>query len=167
MRRFLRTVLISCVISALLCVGAVLIGRSQPLPEFLPELGICSGIPCYMGIVLNKTTWEEAERIFSKTAGFTLNSEFTGADIANGPVARIITYSDGEKIYQIVLGIREGTFAAYRLLTDLGVPCAVFPYWAGPTRHIIVLFYQDRTVEVLLDEKGITPRSPIVRIDLI
>jgi hypothetical protein len=165
MKRLLRTVLISCIVSALLCSGAVLVGRSQPMPEFLPELGMCDGVPCYLGVVLNKTTLEQVSGIFSQP-GISTPTSLTIA-VANGRVERIDFFSTNyEKsiIVVMTLNIREGMLPAYRLFTDAGVPCAVSLWKDYPAGYRIALSYEDKIALVKGPGTALLPGSPITMI---
>jgi hypothetical protein len=167
MKRLLRTMLICCILSTLLCSGAVLIGRSQPMPEFLPNLSTCDGVPCYMGVVLNKTTLEQVDRIFSKPGISGLAS--LGMEITNGPVEYINFFStnnDKSIIVTMTLQIREGALSAYRIITDMGVPCAVSLWEDYPTGYRIVLFYSDKIVWVKARGTALMPGSYVTAITL-
>jgi hypothetical protein len=163
MRQLLSVTLLGCIAFALLCLGAHLVGRIEQKPDYVPGLALCDDVPCYLGIALNKTTWQEAQQMFANMAGFTLRPDNNGVDVANGAVHRVITYSGDEHIFEIDLFFRKDMLPFYSVLTDLGIPCGV--YSVGDPSFLVISF-RDRLMYVTVDKFRLLPNSSVGEIDL-
>jgi len=66
--QFIKWCVVACGVFVLAIVGAVLVGRSQPVPAILAALKLdkCE-LPCWIGITPGKTTWKEAKQIIHDT----------------------------------------------------------------------------------------------------
>src|SRR4051794_40401300 len=93
MKRLYRVMGACFGILLVLCGSAVLIGRAQPQPAFLPELRVCGPTPCYMNIALGKTTRQEAEALINAVPGMRLDAGSRTAYSDNGPVPRLDIFS--------------------------------------------------------------------------
>src|SRR5262249_35797756 len=114
---------------ALACFTAILLGRIEPRPT-PPTLEFCDGMPCYMGIALGKTTWEESERIFGNTPGFTLSTDHHGAKSSVGYFQDITTFYSYGPIYAINLSHsdlsnHDNALSVGMVLNVLGAPCGI------------------------------------------
>jgi hypothetical protein len=163
MKHLLHATLLGCLSMALLCAGASLLGQRNPKPEIIPGLAMCNDLPCYMGITLNTTTWEEAKQIFENTPDFSLSSFFQGAEVANGAVRNVITFSSDQSIFEIDLIFREGELPFYRVLADLGTPCGVHSI---DDPNYLAISFRDRLVWVMVDKFKIRPTSSVVEMYL-
>ncbi|MBX3065896.1 MAG: hypothetical protein KF726_23160 [Anaerolineae bacterium] len=152
---------LSYLVLLLLCIAVIRFGHSQPRVAALPELAICDDMPCYRGITLNSTTWEQALEILKNTSGFEINTLYNGAQAATGPVERLITFSGDEGIFEIDLFIRPGTVSFKSLLIELGSPCMIYPAYP-----VTVVSFRDRLVWISATQTGITPDSSVLEIDL-
>ncbi len=167
MKALFWKLLLGYIVIVILCSATILVGRAQPAPNYIPELKKCNGVPCYMDIELNRTTWDEAKQRFANTSGFELSPYYKGACTANGPVRCIITFSSPEVIFEIDLVVKVDAFLPFgSLISELGVPCAVYAtYWRN--LNLVIVSFSDRLVWVIGDGNwGIGPDSPIGEIDL-
>ena len=163
MKHLLYTTLLGCLAMAFLCVGASLLGQRNPKPEIIPGLTMCNDLPCYMGITLNTTTWEEAKQIFANTPDFNLSSFFKGAEVANGAVRNVITFSSDQSIFEIDLIFREGELPFYKVIAALGMPCGV---QSRDDPNYLAISFHDRLVYVKVDKFKILPSSSVVEMYL-
>jgi hypothetical protein len=136
------------------------------MPDFIPGLSKCDGVPCYMGIVLNKTTWEEAKQSVGNKPGFNTTPQFKGWIVTEGPVEYVNTFFDQDIIFEVDLFPRDGSLMAYGLLIDPGIPCAVYAITDTTYQSLLVLAYPDRDGWVIADHWRITPSSQIIEIEL-
>jgi hypothetical protein len=170
MKRLLTAISLIAGVLLVLCTSAILIGGTQPTPNYLPELNRCEGAPCYMGIELDKTTSEEANQIFNSTPGFTLNPDSGSVYVTDGPVEGVVFYhgQDTPFIIDLEVSFRHGmNVPVYLLLTDLGVPCAIYTAFDPSRPRLAILSYPDMAVWVEINEQqGIRPESPVVAVEL-
>src|SRR5215813_563173 len=143
MQHLLKLIALMCAAITLLCVGARVVGHAWQESDALPDLDTCDGVPCYMGIVLNATTAEEAKRIFVSRPDLSLIPPGHGAQAAEGPLDRIATFTSATgTIFEFYLKIRAGFLTVGNLIRDLGVPCAVYTIgMANGSPKIVVLSF--------------------------
>ena len=169
--QLIRLVFIVWLLIVALVAGAELVGRSQPEPLDLTPLSVCDGQPCYLGMVLETTSWEEAKDILNSKPGFTLNSSFRGADVSNGPVRTASIFSrENGVIFEIDLAMREAALPVANMLAQLGPPCAVYPLPNIDSRYPYTAILAYPTFIVFVSTKNaewrIEPSSPITFIYL-
>ena len=70
--RFAASIWLLC---TLLCAAMVILGRMQALPESLPGLESCGGVPCYHGINVDKTAWQDAITVLRQHGKLIVHSE--------------------------------------------------------------------------------------------
>ena len=173
MKRLILFASLVSTIFVLLCGAAILLGKSQPV-SIPPSLEFCDGMPCYMGIVLNRTTGDEAKRIFSNTPGYTLSAYHDGADVSVGYFQHVVIFSNNGPGFEIDLTDADPTIADNVLsvgmaLNVLGTPCAIYSLPASavyPNRYLVVLHYPDRVIYVITNQWHVEPKSPVGEVDL-
>ena len=169
----MRFAALDTAIFALLCGTAIILGQSQPVAT-PPGLELCDGMPCYMGIVLNKTTGAEAKRIFSKTPGYTLSTYHDGADVSVGYFQHIVIFSNNGPVFEIDLTRRnltnrDNALSVGLVFNVLGAPCAIYSLPANSdlqNPHLVVLHYPDRVMYVITDQWRVKPNSLVDEVDL-
>jgi hypothetical protein len=162
MKQLLSITLVVYIAIVGLCIGARRVGQIALSPDFVPGLAICDGVPCYLSITLNTTSWQQAKDILTNTPGFILSSENKGAQAPSGAVRKIITFSNDDKIFEIDLFLQEGSVPFYSLITELGIPCGIHP--SNPS--LLAISFRDRLAFVKAQNFSIQPDSPVVEIDL-
>ncbi len=126
MKRFVKGTAALVLITALFCATIVDSARSEPLPPPVNGLNWCASLPCYRGIVLNKTSWNEAIDRFANIANVIGESRIT----VNGPLATVTLYrvaSDvafGSTVDYVLLEF-TGDFTLGSLVAFFGPPCQI------------------------------------------
>ncbi len=177
MKTVMRIVCVCCGLALLLSGGAIVSGRAQPRIDAVPDLGVCSGRACYLGIVPGETTIEDARAILRNAPQLAL-SDYSNL-VANRwsqpfhSVQLVQVVSDGvhasyKYVDEIDLVFSGGTGVdAGRIVLQLGEPCAlVLSIVGGRT----VLIYPGMLLFFALDRQT-EPRvfkstSPVTQIDL-
>jgi hypothetical protein len=120
-----RLAALLCAVCAALCAVAIVIGRAQPQPELLRALGYCDGMPCYMGIVPGKTTWDEAVEIVSGTHIVHVRAaDFLAAHSTIEPFLniQIRPYNDS---FSVELWTEKASVSVGQVIAFMGTPCAI------------------------------------------
>lgn len=161
-RRLVWSTLLCTIVFCVLCSSAIVIGRLQPEQSFMPELQWCDGIPCYMGIILGKTTTDEFAKMVENRSGTSkLNGGGTEYSLT-GPiqVMRFVTGMDNT-IRRIVLDADGLQINAAILIAHWGSPCAI-----SRSENNIVLAFQHIDVWVHTNKWRVALTSPAYQIYL-
>jgi hypothetical protein len=174
MKRLILFTSITHVIFALLCGTAILFGKSQPQP-IAQSLDFCDGMPCYMGLVLNHTTEDEAKRVLSRLPSAIFLESHYFARPSTGYFQSVDVLSHDGVVIEIVLAHTDSTISddtslsAGLVLNALGAPCAVYSLAASSdyqNPHLVVLSYSDRLVYAITDQWYVKPDSLVGEVDL-
>src|SRR5262249_42104249 len=126
MNRLWKCLISSCVSLTFACFGMMIIGRTQPLPE-IAGLELCGTRPCYLGIVVGETTWDQAKDIVANTPGWTLNPvDAHRSFIGEGSLVDHITAYHGANgiVFDMALTSHQPFARAGDIVSQLGSPCA-------------------------------------------
>jgi hypothetical protein len=144
MQRFFSAIAIIFVSLGILCFGAVIIGRAQPIPEYA-EFQRCDDVPCYKGVVLGKTSWQDAESVLLKIPNSIRNRSF-GIKVARGQVRAVTAFFPQNDIVQeLDISYRQPSLTAAEVVANFGIPCAVYQNNRDSRApKLVILAYPDR-----------------------
>jgi hypothetical protein len=173
LKKFLWITLSIYILSCLLSLAMVIIGRVQPEQELLDGLESCSNLLCYQGIDLLETPYSEGRSIIESLPGARWSpQDIRRADLPGGAVQWVIIFrSTSDLVREIDMRPRQGTVNVGKLITHLGVPCAVYPF--RPFRAslnalpIVILAYPTVVIRVQMQDWRLTPHLPVTEIDLV
>ncbi|HVO43003.1 MAG TPA: hypothetical protein VMT34_10285 [Aggregatilineales bacterium] len=120
----------------LLCSGATVAGRAQPVPDLAPGLSLCDGKLCVLGLTLGDTAMDTANALLTQTYGGLVNKSWTSISYDN-VILRFVSIDSKH-----LEGVQEDYLSAPRpvsvgqWLARYGIPCAIEPeplqlYYAG------------------------------------
>jgi hypothetical protein len=161
-----RYVFLGCAILALLCFSAMLIGRIQPQPQ-IPSLNLCGARPCYLGIIVGDTTWDEARQIISAQGLALETNTLRGAKGKTGPFDYIRMYPNVQGVViDMALSAHQPIAPVGDIINQLGAPCAVYSL-ADSSGNLLILSYPDH-LQISARPIGwqLFPNSPVGKIEL-
>lgn len=164
----LRLLLPAFVSLLLLCGSVVAVSRAQPLREPIPDLGECSGVPCYLGITPGSTAWEDVLSLLSTRPGLTFDYLSRTAHTLPGPYSRIQFFVSGSGfVEEIDLNVRKTGLRAGDVIVRFGVPCALLVYPGGD----VALRYPGIGFFITLVRRHhtriLTPESSVIHVNLL
>jgi hypothetical protein len=151
-----RFIIIFCGV-LLLC--AVLVGRArtEPAPKIIDGLGVCQGMPCYMGVIPGRTTLKEARVMMPNLS---VLEDHGRADGSYQGTHVTLNFGDAHRISHIKITFAHPPTIA-TLLMLYGPPCKIRVYQYG-----LGLSVEYPALYATLDEKPPAPQSEITQIIL-
>ncbi len=150
MKLIIRAALMASFLFALLCAGALLIGRNHPVQQdLLRFLSQCDGQPCYLGIVPGKTAWESALRTLEDSPQLEFDPDTNIAANPPGFNGSALIFGS-TTVDEIELTMRTSTVSIGSMIVRMGPPCAVI----YTTDGILALFYPRLSIQVMTEKSG-------------
>ena len=147
-----------------LCGMAVLVGRQQNGPGFIPELQACGDALCFLGILPGITSWDEGLNIIKQVPRLKNSTLSDTLFLSVGPRYSIGVSSSrrGEAdpndglIEEIKISVDEANIYAGALIRQFGLPCFIQSMNGG-----LNLGYSNAVFVIVSDAHYLTPESPI------
>ncbi len=150
-----------------MCAVAVGLARARPVPDLADGLGLCEGVPCYMGIMPSRTSLGDAVALLGNR--LTLRNDQAASTGRSGTHDRTVVRQGAPN----VVGIVQVEFQQPQMITlgELvalyGPPCKVS--WADYQPYILITYpYLSALIktDVSANTALIDQRSPISRVIL-
>jgi hypothetical protein len=168
MKRFFRSLLTCYLATLVLSSGVVALGKGNSTPHSMLGFEACGKKVCYLGIEPHKTTWKEAQTIFSQTpeSAPDLSMRTPHQLPGNGGKMVVLISQDG-RVMEISLFPQRPRMTVGQIVAHLGSPCASIPL----SGHDIALRYPGASFLVSMQIEGssrrLMPASEIFRVMLL